>query len=892
MFLAKHNQTYEGHILDCLTIATHILTKYQVTMEKILKRLPGEFNLEFPVFRKLCIMGVFLHDSGKLTEEWQRAIHSSDQSGKKKLPAHTPYSFAVIQSLFPDMDISPLQLMKLASVSHHGLLTNDTYSGESNLATKGPIPFHVDGFNEIKQKLSVGYPELKDIPDLFGTEMLFDSTAKGNLLPNVISNRMRHIKQVYGRTSPKTKKLYIKSLFALFSWVISTADKWASRIANIELAGNVEKEYDAVVDMEKVERHLKVWSNREWPDITIEGEDLRPFQEDVEGAGPFVIAEAPCGEGKTLAALRWGLSQIRQGHANRLIICMPTQTTSNALYQQLITAYRIPKDHVGIYHGDAEFFYEHIKEELASKHDVDNKMEDPHEQGRPDPLFDSLVFQKSIVVTTADHLAYSFLHCYRYADYTFGAVQQAAIIFDELHVFDQTCMGNILDMCEVMTKLKISHLLMTATLPHFIEAAFYEKIPETYRKVRSAKFTDSVTDHYRYKLNRLSCAIFAEDDVHPILIEILQNSRGLRRIVYVNLVQDSVNMYGKIQHLFPDENVVLYHSEFTRIHRLRKEQSIQRLFKQSNGTWVEGDQSFDASRGTILITTQIAEISLDISADLMISALAPCDTLIQRAGRLHRKGKSGLTDVCDCPQCEKLHQKGIENLEFTLYVADLPEGDSNALFPYVSAEILKRESEHVLLRTKRTMENEQRMSAARESEWINRVYKGEALLSHSQMKKCIEEDCLFGATVQQRFGDEDSTQSDGGSGFAFRDIQVKKRTTLPYDAIKDSVDDSLQFFKNLAFSDFKEIVERDDWNITEENTNEQDINILLEKYRKYLHKHKLQLNFSRYRQIERNYSIVKFHGRYNSFLITDAPYRFSDGIHLRNSDQIQTTKES
>jgi CRISPR-associated endonuclease/helicase Cas3 len=94
-------------------------------------------------------------------------------------------------------------------------------------------------------------------------------------------------------------------------------------------------------------------------------------------------------------------------------------------------------------------------------------------------------------------------------------------------------------------------------------------------------------------------------------------------IVFMNTVDRAIEVYKHLQGLCP--NIVLAHSRFTKEHRQQVEDLIQQFFgKESQET--EG----------ILVTTQVAEAGLNISAPLVISELAPMDSLIQRAGRCQR----------------------------------------------------------------------------------------------------------------------------------------------------------------------------------------------------------------------------------------------------------------
>jgi len=87
-----------------------------------------------------------------------------------------------------------------------------------------------------------------------------------------------------------------------------------------------------------------------------------------------------------------------------------------------------------------------------------------------------------------------------------------------------------------------------------------------------------------------------------------------------NTVKRAMAMVGEaIQRGLP---VQPFHSRYRYRDRLRRQQAII--------------QGFRGDAPILAITTQVAEMSLDISADLLVSEYAPVPAMIQRLGRLNR----------------------------------------------------------------------------------------------------------------------------------------------------------------------------------------------------------------------------------------------------------------
>ncbi|ERM92163.1 hypothetical protein O163_06715 [Caldanaerobacter subterraneus subsp. yonseiensis KB-1] len=99
-------------------------------------------------------------------------------------------------------------------------------------------------------------------------------------------------------------------------------------------------------------------------------------------------------------------------------------------------------------------------------------------------------------------------------------------------------------------------------------------------------------------------------------------------IVFVNTVDRAIKVYDVLKRIFQNQSrpwLLLAHSRFTRDDRRKVENKIYEFFgKQAN------------PEPAILVTTQVAEAGLNISAPLIITDLCPMDSLIQRAGRCQR----------------------------------------------------------------------------------------------------------------------------------------------------------------------------------------------------------------------------------------------------------------
>ena len=107
-------------------------------------------------------------------------------------------------------------------------------------------------------------------------------------------------------------------------------------------------------------------------------------------------------------------------------------------------------------------------------------------------------------------------------------------------------------------------------------------------------------------------------------------------LVVANRVEVAQQRYTQLRATYPDVPILLIHSRFKRGSRgdLERRLTGKRLDKATG----ELIREFNTAKGgCIVVSTQVVEVSLDISFDLMITDTAPLDALIQRFGRVNRK---------------------------------------------------------------------------------------------------------------------------------------------------------------------------------------------------------------------------------------------------------------
>lgn len=324
----------------------------------------------------------------------------------------------------------------------------------------------------------------------------------------------------------------------------------------------------------------------------------------------ILLVRAPTGAGKTDACLLWAAKQISARRADRLIIAMPTRFTANAL------AVNVAKDisSTGIYHSSAWFSKEN---EIAEGNLTRNTALWQHRLAR------YLAFPTT--VCTIDHLLMSLTltsEDYHLASYN---LSNSCLVIDEADFYDDFTLANILFLLKILRNWNVPVLIMSASLPDSA-VGLYRKIGYNVESILEVKNEDYSRNRFDVKEIRPYEGV---NELNDIIDKCIEQECA---IFYLNTVDKATAVYKHIQkrieELVKDIPVILYHSRFTEPDKCKKEEELIKTLGRE--AWESGHEK------GIAILTQIGEISINISANIMVSDMCPIDRFIQRTGRLCR----------------------------------------------------------------------------------------------------------------------------------------------------------------------------------------------------------------------------------------------------------------
>jgi len=601
----KYFQTLEGHTIDALKILKAYIQRNREVVRQFCKR----WEIDEEKFLRNLFLTVYFHDIGKLTKEFQANIRQNKRS--QRYP-HAYYGFFLLRESFLDGIIEiPVELA--AILGHHTQLYDQIYGDENQFEKPTYLKEEI---KEFVDNTGIAYKEL-------GFSEFFDFAGFGVTIPEFrwgkIGNaRKKFVKEIKRYIEDNKNWERTKSIFSYFFAILQTCDDYASAYFSnyiMEEYKGEERIFDGV--LKKPEGYVPLLEVDNPVKSVLGNKEPYKFQRDLLDAPKFVALFAPCGRGKTEGALLWGLSTLEKYKRNKIVFAMPTQTTSNAMYDRLRRIRNFGEENVGLYHGRS--FVKLKDEKKKEKEDFEEEKE--IEEIRSETFKGNILF-KPITITTIDHLLYAFVKGFSQADFALGNLQNAVIIFDEVHYYEKLTLEHLLTLFKILVTMDIPHLLMSGTLPDFM----LRELDNQYKHV----IDEEGLEFSPFKLELRKESAFNED----VIKEIADGyKKGLTQFAILNTVERVKQFYLRLKEElknFEEPNLMLYHSQFTYSDRVKKEEEIYRRIK---------------NKPFLLVATQVIEVSLDISCDVMYSELAPSDAMGQRAGRLNREGREWRNEI-------------------------------------------------------------------------------------------------------------------------------------------------------------------------------------------------------------------------------------------------------
>lgn len=381
---------------------------------------------------------------------------------------------------------------------------------------------------------------------------------------------------------------------------------------------------------------------------------LLDFQKNVAASESLLtFAQAGCGSGKSIAAYEWARAWCKRFHLSgrtnfRLFFCLPTTGTTTEQFKDYALESGIDSKLMGLTHSRSRVDLQAIARTAAQEEARENSNNPAEEalKAERDKIESLALWSTPLVVSTADTVLGLMANARR-AIYSLPAIMCGALVFDEIHAYDEQMFGHLLVFLKNFPKLPV--LLMTASLPKHRLAALNVVRPD----IKQVPGESDSENLQRYILS-------AESNEHEVWQEIGRCVAANGRVLWVRNQVDWANeTYDECRENFPCYPVNLYHARLRYTDRSNRHRRVIDNFKRED-------------QAAILVATQVAEMSLDLSADLLVTDIAPIPALIQRMGRLNRRmqdlppkeGKAKPALICPLPTNKPGHLNPYEEKDF------------------------------------------------------------------------------------------------------------------------------------------------------------------------------------------------------------------------------------
>ena len=320
--------------------------------------------------------------------------------------------------------------------------------------------------------------------------------------------------------------------------------------------------------------------------------DLYPLSKiSPEDTRPHTLVVAPTGAGKTDFLLKR-----TQG---RIFYTLPFQASINAMWERLVES--IPNKDIRLLHATSK---------IVSRENLDEQILQP-------------LAGSTIKVLTPHQMAAIIFGTNGFETVMLD-LKGTDVILDEIHTYSDQSRSMVLEIIKALIRLNCRIHVGTATMPSVLYKAIKD-IMGGPNEVYEVSLPDNLLDQF----DRHIVFKNEEEEILEIIKKAVRQKEKL--LIVCNTIKKAQEIFKVIQKKFIKTPKMLIHSRFKRGDRIRLENLLKTQF---NG---DGKKYGNGLKPCIVVSTQVVEVSLDISFDRMISECAPLDSMIQRFGRVNRK---------------------------------------------------------------------------------------------------------------------------------------------------------------------------------------------------------------------------------------------------------------
>lgn len=321
-----------------------------------------------------------------------------------------------------------------------------------------------------------------------------------------------------------------------------------------------------------------------------------------------ILLIASTGSGKTEASLLWSGD-------NKTFFVLPLRAAMTAIYDRIrnnLFDNHDFYDKVGILYADTKSKYANL--DTSNSFSLSEYVNETRNLSLP------------ITISTIDQL-WNIVYKQNNYDKILFTLSYSKVILDEIQMYDPELLAILLSGMKQMYELGTKFAVMTATLSPFVKHLLYQKTGIDFKE-----------DVYLSNESRHNVKVYKKClEVNDIL-DVYNSKQNGKMLVFCNRTSKAVSLYEGLK-VFQEKGLLngikikLLHAKF--IGR-EKENLLNEIIL---------DGKTETKTNCIWIVTNIAEVSLDLDFDYGLSELYDYSSILQRQGRINRKGIKSANDI-------------------------------------------------------------------------------------------------------------------------------------------------------------------------------------------------------------------------------------------------------